>query len=81
MQKSVILGIGLYLATSTLTLGIIYIIGLFNEKVMNVINTTEIVNVDAIKYVMLAGIAIYVVYNVVYYLVGKKQLEKGVNIE
>lgn len=81
MQKSVILGIGLYLATSNLTLGIVYIIGLFNEKVMNVINTTEIVNADAIKYVMIAGIAIYVIYNIIYYLVGKKQLEKGVNIE
>ena len=71
----------MYLATSTLTLGIVYIIGLFNEKVMNVINTTEIVNVDAIKYVMIAGIAIYVIYNIIYYLVGKKQLEKGVNVD
>ncbi len=81
MLKSVILGIGLYLATSTLTLGIVYIIGLFNEKVMNVINTTEIVNADAIKYVMIAGIAIYVIYNIIYYIIGKKQLEKGVNVD
>lgn len=81
MLKSVILGIVLYLATSTLTLVVIYIIGLFNQDVMNIVNTTDIVNVDAIKSVMIAGIAIYMVYNVIYYLVGRMQLEKGVNVE
>ena len=59
MLKSVILGIVLYLFTSTLTLAIIYIIGLLNPGVMNIINTTDIVNVDAIKPVMIACIAIY----------------------
>ena len=81
MLKSVILGIVLYLVTSTLTLAIIYIIGLFNQGVMNIINTTDIVNVEAIKPVMIAGIAIYAVYNIIYYLVGKMQLEKGVNVD
>ena len=81
MLKSVILGIVLYLVTSTLTLAVIYIIGLFNQDVMNIVNTTDIVNVDAIKSVMIAGIAIYSVYNIIYYLVGKMQLEKGVNVE
>ena len=81
MLKSIILGIGLYLVTSTFTLAIIYIYGLFDEKVMNVINTTDIINVDAIKHVMIAGIGIYVVYNAIYYIIGKRQLEKGVNVE
>lgn len=81
MIKTIIIGIGLYLITSTITLLIIYIIGLFSESVMNIINTKNIVNVDAIKYVMVAGIAIYIVYNIIYYLIGKKQLEKGVNVD
>lgn len=81
MLKSVILGIILYLVTSTLTLGIIYVIGLFNPGVMNIINTTDIVNTDAIKPVMIAGIAIYMFYNIIYYLIGKMQLEKGVNVD
>ena len=81
MSKSVILGIVLYLVTSTLTLVVIYVIGLFNQDVMNIVNTTDIVNVDAIKSVMIVGIAIYTVYNVIYYLVGKMQLEKGVNVD
>ena len=49
MLKSVIFGIVLYLVTSTLTLVVIYVIGLFNQDVMNIVNTTDIVNVDAIK--------------------------------
>jgi len=81
MVKTIITGFALYLFTSTLTLGIIYVIGLFNKSIMNVINTTEIVNVDAIKSIMIIGIGIYFVYNVIYYLVGKKLLEKGVNVD
>ena len=48
---------------------------------MNLINTTDIVNVDAIKTVMYAGIGIYVVYSMFYYLLGKQQLEKGINVD
>ena len=81
MVKTVIIGFALYLFTSTLTLGIIYIIGLFDNNIMNVINTTEIVNVDAIKSIMIAGMGIYVLYNIIYYIIGKKQLEKGVNVD
>ena len=79
--KTMIIGILLYLFTSTITLGIIYIIGLFNKNVMNVINTTEIVNVDSIKMIMFIGIGIYVFYNILYYIIGKKQFKKGVNLE
>ena len=81
MAKTIIIGTGLYLFTSTLTLLIVYIIGLFNESVMNVINTTDIVNADAIKYVMIAGIAIYMIYNIIYYIIGRIQFGKGVNVE
>ncbi|MGM9970202.1 MAG: hypothetical protein ACI35S_07390, partial [Anaeroplasma sp.] len=59
----------------------IYIFGLFNSNVMNLINTTDIINVDAIKYVMYAGIGIYLFYITFYYNLGKRQLEKGVNVE
>ena len=81
MLKTLITSFALYLVTQALTLGVIYILGLFNSNIMNLINTTEIVNVDAIKYVMYAGIGIYVVYILFYYILGKKQLEKGVNVE
>ena len=48
---------------------------------MNLINTTDIINIETIKYVMYAGIGIYIVYILFYYILGQKQLEKGVNVE
>lgn len=81
MVKTLIIGFALYLITQSLTLGLIYIFGLFNSNVMNLINTTEIVNVNAIKSIMYAGIGIYIVYISFYYILGKKQLEKGVNVD
>lgn len=81
MVKTLIISFALYLITQALTLGLIYIFGLFNSNVMNLINTTEIVNVNAIKSIMYAGIGIYIVYISFYYILGKKQLEKGVNVD
>lgn len=81
MVKTLIISFALYLITQALTLGLIYIFGLFNPNVMNLINTTEIVNVNAIKSIMYAGIGIYVVYILFYYILGKKKLEKGVNVD
>lgn len=81
MAKTILISFVMYLATQALTLGIVYIFGLFNPNVMNLINTTDIVNVDAIKYVMYAGSLIYVVYIIFYYILGKKLFEKGVNVD
>lgn len=79
--KSIIIGFALYMFTSGLTLVIIYFIGLFNESIMNIINTANIVNTESIKYIMIAGAGIYLAYNIIYYFIGKKQLEKGVNVD
>lgn len=79
--KSVITGFVLYICTSLLTLVIVYFIGLFNTDVMNVINTTNIVKIDAIKSIMTVGIIIYLIYDIIYYIIGKKLLEKGVNVD
>ena len=81
MAKSIIIGFALYMATQVVTLLLIYIFGLFNPNVMNLINTTDIINIEAIKTVMYAGIGIYILYIIFYYILGKKQLEKGVNVE
>jgi len=81
MARSIVIGFVLYLASQLLTLGIIAILGIFNSDVMNLINTTDIVNIDVIKSTMYLGIAIYVAYSAVLTLMGKKQLNKGVNVE
>ena len=81
MARSIVIGFILYLVLQTLTLGLIAFYGLFNPDVMNLINTTEMVNIEAIKSVMYVGIGIYVLYIFILYLFGKKELNKGVNVE
>ena len=81
MARSIIIGFVLYLVLQTLTLGLIAVYGLFNPDVMNLLNTTDIVNIEAIKSVMYAGIGIYVLYIILLYFLGKRELNKGVNVE
>ena len=81
MTKTLVIGFALYMITQVVTLILIFVFGLFNSSVMNLINTTDIINVDAIKSVMYMGIGIYVVYILFYYFLGNKQLKKGVNVD
>ena len=81
MAKSILIGFVLYTITQVVTLGIIGIIGLFNPSIMNLINTTDVIDINAVKNVIYLAIGIYTVYTIIYYILGKKQLEKGVNVE
>lgn len=82
MVKSIAIAFGLYIGSSVLSLLIIYIMALWNQDMMNLINTTSsTVNEKAIKMIMIAAIAIYSIYNIIYYVIGKKQLEKGINVD
>jgi len=81
MVKTLIIGFALYMITQIVTLGAIFVFGLFNPNVMNLINTTDIINVDAIKSVMYMGIGIYIVYIIFYYFLGNIQLKKGINVD
>lgn len=81
MVRTIVIGFGLYLITQVITLSLIYILGLFNSSIMNLINTSDIINVEAIKWVMICGVGVYVIYIIFYYILGKKVFEKGVNVE
>ena len=81
MVRTLIIGFGIYFIMQVVTLGAIGIFGVFNPDVMNLINTTDVINIDAIKSVMYVGIGVYIVYIVFLYFIGNKQLEKGVNVE
>ena len=81
MIKTIVLGVSFYLATQTASLFFVFLLGLVNSKIMNLINTTDIINVDAIKAVMCLGILIYIIYIIFYYFLGKKSFENGVNVE
>lgn len=55
--------------------------GMFSENIRNLINTTEMINVETIKLLMYGAIIIYAIYILVYYIIGKKSFEKGVNVD
>ena len=76
-----IIGFILYTITQVVTLGVIGIVGLINPKIMNLINTTDTIDINAVKSVIYLAIGVYSVYVIFYYILGKKQLEKGVNVE
>lgn len=78
---SIIISFALYMLTQAVSLVFIYIFGLFNSNVMNLVNTTEIISIDAIKILMYLAILMYAIYIVVYYVIGKKAFQKGVNVE
>lgn len=81
MIKSVIMGIFLYFIAQVITLMLIGIFGLFNNDIMNLINTTKMISIDAIKIIMYYGILLYTIYNLAYYFIGSHLLKKGVNID
>jgi len=79
--KSVLYGYIAYMIPQIITIAIIFVLGLFNKDIMNLFNTTDMINVEAIKSIMYAGIVIYLCYIEIYYLIGKRQFEKGVNVD
>ena len=81
MVRTIVIAFALYMITQVVTLAVIFVYGLFNPNVMNLINTTDIINIDAIKSVMYVGIVTYIGYILFYYVLAKKLLEKGVNVD
>lgn len=79
--KSIIFGFILYMIPSALTIGILYVVGLFNPDVMKLFNNSTEFSTEALKLVLFCGIIIYIIYDIIYYFVGKKVLNKGVNVD
>ena len=81
MIKSVVYGFITYLLTQSLTLIIMFICGLFNKDIMNLFITTNIVNIDILKYIMYGAIILYIIYIIIYYLLGLKIFKKGIDVD
>lgn len=81
MVKSIVISFGFYMATQMVSLVLICVVGVFNAKVMNLINTTELISIEAIKLLLYGAIMMYGVYLIFYYILGKKAFGKGVNVE
>ena len=81
MLMSIIIGFAIYMIMQVFTLVLMLIYGIFDPNIMNLINTTEAVNIDAIKLVMYLAVVIYAAYIVFIYYLGKIKLQKGVNVD
>lgn len=79
--KSVIYGLVLFIAMTITTVLILYIAGLFNKNIMNLFNTVEAPNKETMQLLMIGGIILYLIYIIIYYIIGNSQIKKGVNVE
>lgn len=79
--KSVIYGFCAFMVMSITTLLLLFVAGLFNSNIMNLFDTVELPNKDTIQLMMHGGIILYLVYILIYYIIGSKIIKKGVNVE
>ena len=78
--KSIIFGIIIYILLSLISLGILYVTGLINPEFMNIFKSINI-NSSTLKNMLLVIVGIYVIYNILIYVIGNKLLNDGVNVD
>lgn len=81
MLRSIIYSFVLYSVFQVVTLGVIAVYGVFDPAVMNLLNTTEQIDIASMKSLMYVACVAYAVYTLVLYTIGKNGLNKGVNVE
>lgn len=80
LLKSILFGLIIYFIMQTLILVIIFIIGLFNKEIMDLFKTNNITP-NLLKQMLSLSIIIYIVYNIILYIIGNNNFKKGVNID
>ena len=78
---SVLFGFVVYLVSQSLVLAMSYVVGLFNESIMNLFKFNYLVDTNAFKLLMILAIILYVVIIFITSIICKKELNKGVNVE
>ena len=79
--KSIVYAFAMYMVTQAIGILLVVLFGVFNPDIMNLLNTVEAVDINVIKLILYGGMILYLIYVIVYYMIGKKQFEKGVNVE
>ena len=78
--KSIIIGFGIYMIFSIMSLVILYVVGLLNSDIMSIFNDIE-VKASVIRSIMMMWVFVYTIYICIVYFVGNKLLNKGVNVD
>ena len=78
---SVIFGFISYMIIQLFTLLVMFIVALFNQDIMNLFVTNEIINIDMIKVILYMAIGIYTISFIGGYFINIRLLNKGVNVD
>ena len=78
---SVLFGYIAYMVTQSIVLLLVFIVGLFNDSIMNLFKSSIVVDMSAFKILMVLSIILYVIVIFLTSLVCKKALNKGVNVD
>ena len=81
MGWSVIFGFIGYMVLQILLIIILFIFALFNKDIMNLFYTSEIINVETIKLLILYGIIGYTTTLIIAFITSIKLFNKGVNVD
>ncbi len=78
--KSIIIGFAIYILLSSMSLAVLFGVGLFNPDIMSLFKNIE-VSSNTLKSMMLIAIVMYAIYNLGIYCMGNKLLNKGVDVD
>lgn len=81
MGFSVLFGFITYLGTQMVAILGVFIVALFNDKLMNLFHTMEAIDVPTIKVCILIAVIVYTLNIVALYILNQIQFNKGVNVE
>lgn len=78
---SVLFGFLTYMATQTFAIIVLFISALFNDGIMNLFHTVDVIDIDLVKTIIWIASFVYIVSIVVIYFVNIKLLKQGVNVD
>lgn len=78
---SLLFGFIVYIVSQMFIVFMLFVVALFNKDLMNLFYTTEIINVDMIKFIVYLAIVIYTMIFIGGYLINLRLFKKGVNID
>ena len=81
IPNSVGFGFVAYILSQSLVLGLVFVVGLFNSSIMSLFNSPEMLDMNAFKILMILSIILYIIVIGIMYLLCKKALNKGVNVD
>ncbi len=78
---SVLYGFIAYLVVQSMVLFLVYVVGLFNPRIMDLFNNTILLDASSFKLLIILSIILYVLMIGLMSILCKHELNKGVNIE